>query len=206
MKYSFFGFLIFSILILVSCGNDNSNFENDKAFESELREGDVMSQKDCFEFEYPIGLVFPDGKVESINEEDEYYKVLKIWYKSNPKDKEKPGLEYPVNVIFKGEKTKTISNEKEMIDLKKYCDDKDGKDDEACFEMVYPLSYEMPDGVLITGENEDELNTAIKAWYEMNPDSKEKYRLVYPVDVLLKDGSTVTIENEAEMIELKKDC
>lgn len=166
-----------------------------------------MSKKDCFEFEFPIGILFPDGKTEHVLGEDDFYKVLKQWYKkTDSKDKEKPGLEYPVNVIFKGEIIKTISNEKEMIDLKKFCEDKDGKEDVSCFEIVYPLSYMMPDGTIVTGESKETLSTEIKAWYKANPDSKEKYEIIYPVDVILKDGTTITINDEAEMIDLKKDC
>ena len=115
-------------------------------------------------------------------------------------------MEYPLTVIFKGDLEKTIPSEKEMYSLKEYCDGKEFSKKDDCFEIVYPIEYEMPDGSVIQGKNEDEANANMKSWYKMHPDSKEKPNLVYPVDVLLKDESTKTINNEDEMIKLKKDC
>jgi len=206
MKNAIFAVLLLSTLFLLSCDNDIHNLEDEKANQSDLREGDIMDKKDCFEFEYPIGILFPNEKVAIAKDEDEFYVALKKWYKENPKGKDKPGLQYPLDVYFKGDIKKTINNEKEMISLKKYCDDKDENTDKDCFKMVFPLSYEMPDGAIITGENDDAINTDMKAWYEANSSSKEKPSLVYPVDVILKDGSTMTVNNESEMIQLKKDC
>ncbi len=206
MKNIILSTLLLGTLFLLSCDNDSYSFEDEKANQSDIREGDIMDKKECFELEFPVGIKFPNQKVTTAKGEDEFYAALKKWYKENPKEKEKPGLKYPVHVLFKGDIKKTISSENEMISLKKYCDDKKGGIDKDCFSMVYPLSYEMPDGVQITGENEDEVNAAMKAWYESNSSSKEKPSLLYPVDVTLKDGSTFTINNETEMIKLKKDC
>ena len=63
---------------------------------------------------------------------------------------------------------------------------KDGKEKEkeACFELVYPVTYTMPDDTTISGDDEKTAWTAIKVWYEANPDSEEKPALQYPVDIL----------------------
>lgn len=204
MKYNLYTILLLSIFCIATSCNDSLSFEDDKALKSELKEGDLMSKKECFEFEFPIGLVFPDDNIESVESEEQFYSVLKEWYESNPKEKEKPSLQYPVQLNFKKEISKTISNEKEMLEVKKYCDIKGDK--KECFTLIYPLSYEMPDESVISGDDKDELNSAMKAWYEANPDSKEKPRLVYPVDVKFEDGSIKTIGDEDEMIVLKKDC
>ena len=200
MKNHILFILLLSVILLSSCQNDLSLLD-DKDSDSELREGNIMDKKDCFEIEYPIGLIFPDDKIVNIKDEEGFYDTIKKWYKANPKEKEKPGLKYPIQVNFKGDISKSINNEKEMESLKKYCDGKS-----ECFAIVYPLSYEMPDGVIVSGESEEEVNAAMKSWYEVNPDSKEKSSLIYPVDVIQKDGSTVTINDESEMIEIKKDC
>ena len=201
MKKSTLFILLLSVCFFSSCHTDSSLLEIEKDSDNALREGDIMDKKDCFEIEYPIELIFPDDKVATIENEEDFYYTIKKWYKVNPKEKEKPSLKYPVNVNFEGDISKSINSEKDMISLKKYCDDK-----AECFAIVYPLSYEMPDGVVVTGESEDEVNTAMKSWYEANSSSKEKPSLIYPVDVVLTDGSTITIDNEAEMIEMKKEC
>ena len=85
-------------------------------------------------------------------------------------------------------------------------EDWDDKEKDGCFELVYPMSYAMPDGSIITGSEEEELWTAIKAWYEAHPDVEVKPSLQYPVDILFEDGTNQTIADEAGMENLKKDC
>ncbi len=88
-------------------------------------------------------------------------------------------------------------------------DGKDKDDDEKgnkCFDLVYPVTYNMPDGSTATGDNEDDVWTAIKAWYEDHPDSAGKPTLQYPVDILWEDGTNETITDEGAMILAKKDC
>ena len=86
----------------------------------------------------------------------------------------------------------------------KYETKKDG-DKEDCFELVYPITYTLPDGTTVTGENEESVWLAIKDWYEANPDVEAKPELNYPIDIII-DGTTQTINNEEEMITAKKDC
>jgi hypothetical protein len=70
---------------------------------------------------------------------------------------------------------------------------------DKCFEFVYPISYVMPDGSVITGNSEKEIWQLIKEWYEANPDEKDKPVLQYPVDIQYKDGTIVTINDDEEM-------
>ncbi len=80
-----------------------------------------------------------------------------------------------------------------------------GDDKEDCFALIYPVSYIMPDGTIISGD-EETLDAAIKTWYEAHPDSKEEFKLEYPVQIIDKKGETVDIDNEDEMILAKADC
>ena len=85
--------------------------------------------------------------------------------------------------------------------------DKDGDEKGSkCFELVYPVTYNMPDGSTATGDNEEEVWTAIKAWFKDHPDSAGKPSLQYPVEVLWEDGTNETIADEEAMILAKKDC
>lgn len=78
--------------------------------------------------------------------------------------------------------------------------------DKICFELVYPITYIMPDDSAISGDNETSVNAAIKAWYAAHPDSKAKYALLYPVEIVFEDGTIKTIKDETEMIAAKKHC
>ncbi|MCP4724095.1 MAG: hypothetical protein GY863_03615 [bacterium] len=69
---------------------------------------------------------------------------------------------------------------------------------QKCFDLVFPVTFIMPDGSTITVENKDGL-TAIKSWREANPDFTERPVLQFPVDIVLKDGTTVTVNSDEEM-------
>lgn len=99
-----------------------------------------------------------------------------------------------------------IVKETDSKDLIEWKDDTEGKKDKtACFELVYPVTFLMPDGSALTG-NEEEVWGAIKAWYEANPDSEEKPALQYPVEIAFEDGTIQAINDEAAMEAAKEDC
>ena len=64
---------------------------------------------------------------------------------------------------------------------------------EDCYEQVYPITFNMPDGstILIAGKED---YADIKAWYTVNPAATEKPTLQYPVDVI-SYGKMITINN-----------
>jgi hypothetical protein len=78
--------------------------------------------------------------------------------------------------------------------------DRDGRDRKECFDFVYPVTFIMPDGSTITGNNEEELWLAVRNWYAANPGVRERPALQYPVDIIFRRDSTiVTINNDEEM-------
>lgn len=91
---------------------------------------------------------------------------------------------------------------KDKVDDKETYKDKEDKED--CFKLVYPLSYTLPDGSVVSGD-EDNLWTAIKDWYDANPETEEKPELNYPVDIIFEDGTTLHVENEEAMIIVKEE-
>ena len=84
-----------------------------------------------------------------------------------------------------------IDEVKDELEVKDESDEK-GK----CFELVYPISYTMPDGTVISG-NEEELKQAMDAWYEDHPDSNAKPELQYPVEIIIGD-LIKSIEDESK--------
>ena len=73
-----------------------------------------------------------------------------------------------------------------------------------CFDLAYPLTWNMPDGTNITVENENDWEE-VRAWYEQNPDADERY-IQYPVDIIYEDGTTVSIASEEDLIEAYEQC
>ena len=83
----------------------------------------------------------------------------------------------------------------------------DDKEDWKCFDLVFPITFDMPDGSTITVTSDDEDGWAeIKAWYEANPESEERPTLQYPVDISFRDGETVTINSDEEMRAAEEAC
>jgi len=76
--------------------------------------------------------------------------------------------------------------------------DEDERDREQCFELVYPVTFIMPDYSTITIDNEEDWGS-IRSWYEANPGSEERPTLQYPVEILFDEEETLTIDNEDEM-------
>lgn len=205
MKYSSIVILFIGILFLQSCGNESLEFDLNED-QIELRDGDVMANKDCFELNYPVKVKFPDGTIISVVDEEDLQSQIKSWYEENEEVKERPSLIYPVIVTFNENKSKVIKDGEQMKRLKKYCQDKTWKERKSCFRLIYPLTYVMPDGSEVSGDTPKDIRTMIKDWYASNPDTDTKPELTYPVSVKLLSGEVITISNEEEMIALKKKC
>ena len=185
------------------------------------RERDWDNDRECFELVYPVTYVLPDGSTIEISEEDEAgWESLKSWYDENPESDERPSLQYPVDIIFEFEESDeseilTINNEEEMMAAKEECREIWGEEEwekDECFELVYPVTYVLPDGSTIEISEEDEAGwESLKSWYDENPESDERPSLQYPVDIIFEfeesdESEILTINNEEEMMEVKEEC
>ena len=67
------------------------------------------------------------------------------------------------------------------------------------FELVFPITFNMPDGSSVTIESDEESSwDEIKSWYESNPDSEEKPEMQFPV-VIFYDNDTYTLNSSDEL-------
>ena len=161
----------------------------------------------CFDLVFPITFDMPDGSTITVTSDDEDgWAEIKAWYETNPDAEEKPALQYPVEIIYEDE-TITINDDDEMRAAYRRCGDRDDDKDKECFELVFPVTYIMPDGSTITVTSDGEDGWAeLRAWYEANPDAEEEPTLQYPVDILYADGTTQTINNDEEMRAAEEEC
>ena len=160
------------------------------------------TKKVCFDLVYPISYIMPDGSIVTYNEEDAMNNGLKSWYTANSNTTTKPALAYPVQVTFSDGTTKTIANEPAMIKLKKWCNGTKGE----CFDIIYPISYTMPNGAMVTYADKGAFEISMKSWYNTNQGDAIKPTLVYPIQVKVKGKTVKTIATKTEMIKLKKWC
>ncbi len=199
MKYPTYTFLLLAMLSFASCQKGDF-LKKDDFVKDEIKDGDKV---DCFKLVYPVIFTMPDGSEVTGNNEDEVWTAIKAWYEAHPDSKADAVLQYPVQIVI-GDQTKTIHNSEEMELVKKYCDDEPAGIVD-CFKLVYPVTYTLPDGSEVTGNNEEEVWTAIKAWYTAHPDSNGDAVLQYPVQIVMGD-EIKTINNAEEMAQAKKDC
>ncbi|MEL6864991.1 MAG: hypothetical protein AAFP19_11250 [Bacteroidota bacterium] len=169
------------------------------------KDKDGYDRKECFELIYPVTFILPDGSTITADDEKAAHEAIKAWYDANPAADERPYLQYPVSIAW-GDEAFTVNSGEELEAWKKRCEDKEDEDEEEgiCFELVYPISYTMPDGSTISG-SEEELDRAIKAWYDANPATDQRPLLQYPIEVIIGD-ELITINNEEELEELKRRC
>jgi len=79
------------------------------------------------------------------------------------------------------------------------------KRDSDCFELIYPVTFIMPDDSSITIVNEEDWED-LKKWYDENPDSDERPSLQYPINLVFEGGNTIIINDNNEMSEAKSNC
>ena len=197
---------------------DPGNYRGEEDGEwSEANDRGTNTDWRCFDIVYPITIQMPDGSTLSIDgEEDTDLEIVKNYYEENDTE-EKPSMVFPITIITYEGVTKTISSEEEMSDAYRGCSGRDRERDwdreRDCFELVYPVTYVLPDGSTIEiSDEEDEAGwESLKSWYEANPEAEERPSLQYPVDIVYEseeseDGETVTINSEDEMMVAKEEC
>ena len=189
------------------------------------REIDWDKNKNCFSILYPVNYLMPDGTIIEISADGEDgWAIIKSWYNDNPDSEERPALQYPVDIIYEidvdegtqDQRIVTINSEDEMMAAKEECREKRGEDYEhweeesECFELVYPVSYLMPDGTTSEIPADDEESwVEFKSWYDDNPDSNEKPSLQYPVEITYRTENgieTEVINSEEAMVIAKLEC
>ncbi|MEL6671179.1 MAG: hypothetical protein AAFR61_03280 [Bacteroidota bacterium] len=194
MKSSLFGVLLASFFLFAAC---------EKSAFLDKKEG--KEKGECPELIYPLSYTLPDGSVITGQDEKEVNSLMKDWYVAHPDATGKPTMNFPVQISWEEGVTKSLANEDELAAAFKECKE-DWEKKEECFEMVYPITYTMPDSTIITGNDEASMNQALKAWYTANPDAKEKPIMSFPLDITFKDGTTKTLHNLTEWKAAWKEC
>lgn len=174
------------------------------------KEGD-KNRVACIEFVYPVTFTMPDRTTLTVENKKDHAEAIKKWFEEHPDfERQRPALQYPVDVNFKG-RLITLESEREMARLREACaGDKEGdKERKACFEFVYPLTYNMPDGTTISGENQREIEAALKAWYESNRSDKRP-SLQFPIKINYgrtdRGDRILEIENQEALKKAYADC
>ncbi len=93
----------------------------------------------------------------------------------------------------------------------------------GCYEFVFPITIDFPDGTSVTVEDYQGLREELRAWHEENghqidwPEPNDSLTmedipwdqlpsLAFPLEVIDEDGEIITVESREELRELRAEC
>ncbi len=184
------------IVILFLTGCDSLTNKKDYNYDDELID-QIRSAEDKIEIEYN------QLPLESIS-------LIEDDYSSNISVSEMHAPELGYEITLNKLDSEDNSFYQIYFDLNgKKLESKYDKNEDKCFDFIYPITFIMSDGTsIIVSSNDEEGWQQLKDWYDNNSDLESKeYNLEYPVEVILDvDDSVLMINNEEEMIDLKEEC
>jgi hypothetical protein len=162
--------------------------------------------KRCFKFVFP--LTFSLGETSyTANDYQEFRDAMKANYEETG-EKQKPVFVFPIQIQFgRGDEveTVTINSDDELKEAFQAC--RGEEDDKKCFTFGFPVSFTMPDGTVLTAEDEKDLEEKMGAFYESYTGEKKRPEVVFPVDLIFEDGSSLTVNSPEEMKQAwKENC
>ena len=203
-------FLNFSVFVLVmslvftACSEDETLVivppnGQEETFFSVTNDDEFSLEEFCFDFVYPIDLVYPDGSITILNSDADLEAAAQASIASGLE----PTFNYPIQVETEDNVMVSVTDDEALCDLIFDCfDEYEGE----CFEFNFPITMTLPDGSNVTANNLNEFETILDNYYS-DPQNVDEIALVYPVSVtMLDDGTVVTINNDAEGEALVEQC
>ena len=165
---------------------------------------------DCFAFEYPITLLFPDGSDQTVSNDEELETAIDFWYENNEEPETDVTLQFPVNVTLEDGTTQTINGEEALEDLLTNCfGDWDEEEDWCeedfdefdCFSFVYPITFITTTGNVTINSDDD-----FDAFWD-TLDEVEDFEVVYLFSIVFEDdGTTLMLNDDDELDEILEEC
>ena len=159
-------------------------------------------KKRCFRFVFPLTFSLGDTS-HTVSDYKEFIDVMKAHYEETG-EKQRPAFAFPIQIQFKGEEAAVaINSDEELKAAFQSC--RGEQNDKKCFTFGFPVSFTMPDGSIITADDEEDLEAKMKAFYESYEGKKKRPRVVFPVDLIFEDGSSLTVNSVQEMKQAWRD-
>lgn len=76
----------------------------------------------------------------------------------------------------------------------------------GCFEFVWPLTIEFPDGTAETFDDQGALRDGIQNWKEVNTEIEDRPSLSFPLDIVDEGGTIFTLFDRDELREIVREC
>ena len=85
-------------------------------------------------------------------------------------------------------------------------EEKAGLGRRGCFEIVFPITIDFPDGSSAEVASYEEFVETLKTWKEENPDVDGRPSIALPFDVIARNGEVITIESDEMLKRFKRAC
>lgn len=77
---------------------------------------------------------------------------------------------------------------------------------DRCFELVFPVTLEFPNGTTEEVADKEEYLKAIARWKRSHPRDRRLPKIAFPYEIMLKDGTMTTIENMEDLKDVLENC
>lgn len=115
------------------------------------------------------------------------------------------GFVFPISVLSQDGEIITVNNVDELRALREECGggtfghhghQGHGQHGLTCFEIVFPITIEFPDGTTAEAADRQALHQLIRTWKQNNPGVQGRPKMVFPITVKMdEDGSVVTVNS-----------
>lgn len=221
LKFSSFALMAFVLLSMVtSCADsDEAVLINSEEFVGgsidSLESQGKIGRGGCYEFIFPVSIIFEDGTSAEAPSYDSLRATIKAWKENNPDAETKPTLSFPLEVMAEDGNIISVADQAELKELKKECRRSNYRNSRrarkfflaACFDVVFPLTVEFPNGSIMEVASSDALKTAIRTWKEtVERPIEDRPSVQFPITVEYEDGTQVEADSKEALIALKDEC
>ncbi len=209
--------LLVATAIFFAC-NKSDEITVDEAVDSALfsiQERGGMGRFGCFELVFPVTLSLSGGATAEVDSYEAMKQTLRAYFETNGCNRPAPAFVFPIAVLSQEGELISVNNQDELSALRAGCRARFADHDPrghsrrwlSCFEIVFPVTVEFPDGTIAQARDRRELQQLIRVWNHDNPDVRERPVVVFPVTAkMTEDGTLVTVNNREELHNLKERC
>lgn len=210
--------------LIVACNKSEDTTTTEEALDQELyaaQERGGLGRFGCYELVFPISITLPDNSVVEVNSYEEIIDALRAYYQANGTDRPgrpfRPRLDFvfPISVVSEDGEVITLNSNEELRALRAECPGTFGQHGHhghtqgplSCFEIIFPMTIEFPDGTTATAGDRQALHLLIRTWHHDHPGVQGRPHIVFPLTLqMTEDGSIVTVNNREELRALKEGC
>lgn len=202
-------------------GDGDKDTNNAYGDSTEETVNESESEEICFDIDFPITIIFPDGTSQTVNSEEEIETSIDAFYEANQDVEEEPTLDYPVTVTLEDGTTQVLNTDDDLEALIEICEmgedeedeeydgeegDSEDEDDEGDSED----EDEDEDDEGDSEDSDDEGNSEDSDDEDDEGDSEDSededeflddlcFEFNYPITVVLPDGSSQMVNDENEL-------